>query len=57
MWRRAAFPVFDVHTHVDPTATERVLAIFDERNVRMAVNLSGGAPGQGLEGSLAQHRV
>ena len=44
-WRRAAFPVFDVHTHVDPTATERVLAIFDERNVRMAVNLSGGAPG------------
>lgn len=55
-WRRAAFPIFDVHTHIEPSATERVLAMFDERNVRMAVNLSGGAPGQGLEESLAQQR-
>jgi predicted TIM-barrel fold metal-dependent hydrolase len=56
-WRRAAFPVFDVHTHIDPAATSRVLAMFDERNVRVAVNLSGGAPGEGLEESLAQQRA
>ncbi len=57
LWRHAAYPVFDVHTHIDPAATQRVLAMFDERNVRMAVNLSGGAPGEGLEESLAQQRA
>jgi predicted TIM-barrel fold metal-dependent hydrolase len=56
-FERASFPVFDVHTHIEPSATARALAIFDERNVRMAVNLSGGAPGDGLEEALAQQQA
>jgi predicted TIM-barrel fold metal-dependent hydrolase len=56
-WRRASFPVLDVHMHIEPTATARALAIFDERNIRLGVNLSGGAPGDGLEESLAQQQA
>ncbi len=56
-YERARFPVLDVHTHIEPTATARALAIFDERNVRVAVNLSGGAPGDGLEEALAQQQA
>ena len=54
---RAALPIFDVHTHLEPDATEAILSLFDQRNVRMAINLSGGAPGHGLEDSLAQERA
>jgi predicted TIM-barrel fold metal-dependent hydrolase len=46
-----------MHTHLDPMATPRILALFDQRNVRMAVNLSGGIPGDGLEEALEQARV
>lgn len=53
----AAFPIFDIHTHLEPEATEAILAVFDQRNTRYAVNLSGGAPGSGLEESLAQQRA
>lgn len=55
-YQRAAFPVFDVHTHIDPAATRRALAMFDARNVRYAINLSGGLPGEGIEEALAQQR-
>lgn len=55
-YERAAFPVFDVHTHIEPGATQRALAMFDARNVRVAINLSAGAPGMGLEEALAQSR-
>lgn len=54
---RPAFPVIDVHTHFDPEATPRIVATLDARNVRYAVNLSGGWPGHGLEEALAQARV
>ena len=53
-WRRAAFPILDVHMHLDPTATARELEMFDARNIRVGVNLSGGWPGNGLEEALAQ---
>ncbi len=53
---RAAFPALDVHAHFDTTATARVLAILDARNIRRAVNLSAGWPGMGLEEALAQER-
>lgn len=56
-WRRAAWPAIDVHTHLDPRATERVIAMMNERNVRIAVNLSGGWEGAGLEESLAVERA
>lgn len=56
-YARAAFPVFDVHTHIEPEATQRALAMFDARNVRMAINLSGGLPGMGIEEALAQQRA
>jgi predicted TIM-barrel fold metal-dependent hydrolase len=56
-WARAAFPVLDVHTHIEPTATARALATFDARNIRVAINLSGGAPGAGLEEALEQQRA
>lgn len=56
-YERAAFPVFDVHTHIEPGATQRALAMFDARNVRVAINLSAGAPGMGLEEALAQSRA
>jgi len=54
---RAAFPAFDVHTHFDTGATARVLAMMDARNIRRAVNLSAGWPGNGLEEALAQERA
>lgn len=54
---RAAFPIFDVHTHLEPTATRRILEMFDRRNVRMAVNLSAGFAGHGLEEALEQQRA
>lgn len=56
-YERAAFPVFDVHTHIESSATQRALAMFDARNVRVAINLSAGAPGMGLEEALAQSRA
>jgi predicted TIM-barrel fold metal-dependent hydrolase len=53
-YTRSAYPILDVHTHIAPEATRAVLALFDERNVQIAVNLSAGFETQGLEESLAQ---
>lgn len=57
---RAALPALDVHTHIDaedPAATTAALALFDARNIRVALNMSGGFPGGGLEQALAQQRA
>jgi len=43
----------DVHVHVEPEAVPRLLALMDAQGIDVAVNLSGGWPGQGLEASLA----
>lgn len=43
----------DVHVHVSPRAIPRLLRLMDERGLDVAVNLSGGWPGAGLEASLA----
>lgn len=53
---RASMPVIDVHTHLDPTATSTILKLMDARNVRIAINLSGGFENSGLEESLEQSR-
>src|SRR4051812_43900829 len=54
---RAALPVLDIHTHIDPRATDVVIPLLDERNIRVAVNLSGGVEGAGLEEAMAQDRA
>lgn len=54
---RASEPIIDVHTHLDPEATDVILALFDARNIRYAVNLSAGMPGRGLELAIAQQRA
>jgi predicted TIM-barrel fold metal-dependent hydrolase len=46
----------DVHVHVEPGAVPRLLALMDARGVDVAVNLSGGWPGLGLEQTLADAR-
>lgn len=53
---RAALPAIDIHTHLEPDATETILRLLDQRNIRYAVNLSAGIPGQGLEEALAQQQ-
>lgn len=45
--------VVDVHTHIHPAAAGRAVALFDRRGIAVAVNLSGGSPGAGLEQQLA----
>lgn len=42
----------DAHVHVSPAAVPRLLRLMDERGLDVAVNLSGGWPGAGLEASL-----
>jgi predicted TIM-barrel fold metal-dependent hydrolase len=56
-FERAALPVLDVHTHLDPNATATILRLFDQRGIRVAVNLSAGWEGAGLEEALAQERA
>jgi predicted TIM-barrel fold metal-dependent hydrolase len=56
-YARAAFPILDVHTHLEPDATDVVLRLFDARGLRAAVNLSAGIPGGGgLEEALVQQQ-
>lgn len=53
-----AIPRIDVHTHIDPTAIDRALPLLDRGRIAVAVNVSGGFPGRGLEESLdAQRRT
>ena len=47
-------PRLDVHTHIEPGALERALALFAAHGITDIVNLSGGAPGDGLEETLAE---
>jgi predicted TIM-barrel fold metal-dependent hydrolase len=46
----------DAHVHVEPAAVPRLVALMDAWGIDVAVNLSGGWPGQGLEESLAAAR-
>lgn len=43
----------DVHVHAEPAAVPRLVQLMDARGIDVAVNLSGGWPGAGLEESLA----
>jgi predicted TIM-barrel fold metal-dependent hydrolase len=48
-------PRIDVHTHVEPGALEKALALARRHGVVHLVNLSGGSPGgDGLEETLAE---
>lgn len=42
-------PKIDVHVHVAPRLAERAVRLFGQNGIQVAVNASGGAPGQGLE--------
>lgn len=42
-------PRIDVHVHVAPALAEEAVALFHENGIELALNASGGAPGQGLE--------
>jgi len=43
----------DVHTHFGPDAADRALELLERHGIDVAVNLSGGYPGGGLEEQLA----
>ena len=43
----------DMHVHTSVPALPRLLRLMDERGIDVAVNLSGGWPGAGLEESIA----
>jgi len=45
----ADIPKIDVHVHVAPRLAERAVRLLGENGIEVAVNASGGAPGQGLE--------
>jgi predicted TIM-barrel fold metal-dependent hydrolase len=46
----------DMHVHVEPAAVPHLVALMDAWGIDVAVNLSGGWPGQGLEQSLEAAR-
>jgi predicted TIM-barrel fold metal-dependent hydrolase len=46
----------DVHTHIEPGALKRAVALLADHGITHLVNLSGGAPGDGLEETLAEAR-
>jgi predicted TIM-barrel fold metal-dependent hydrolase len=60
---RAAFvpsdiPRIDVHTHVEPGALPRAVALLGAHRIVHLVNLSGGSPGgDGLEDTLAEAKT
>ena len=47
-------PRIDVHTHVEPGALARAVALLGAHRIVHLVNLSGGSPGDGLEETLAE---
>ncbi len=47
----------DVHTHFAPEATARAVKLMDAWGLDVAVNLSGGWPGDGLEAALDASRA
>jgi predicted TIM-barrel fold metal-dependent hydrolase len=56
MARFARLPRLDVHTHLHPALLDLSMQLFDEWGVDMAVNLSGGPPGEYLEATLQMGR-
>jgi predicted TIM-barrel fold metal-dependent hydrolase len=56
-FRPSALPRIDVHTHVAPAGMEHALAMLGSQRIVHFVNLSGGAPGRGLEEQLAAARA
>jgi predicted TIM-barrel fold metal-dependent hydrolase len=50
-------PRVDVHLHVAPDSVEMTIAILDEQRIAIGLNASGGAPGYGLEESMAVARA
>jgi predicted TIM-barrel fold metal-dependent hydrolase len=54
----ADIPRFDVHTHIEPGALPRAVALLGQHKIVEMVNLSGGSPGgDGLEDTLAEARA
>jgi predicted TIM-barrel fold metal-dependent hydrolase len=49
----ARYVKIDVHTHFGPDGATRLIELMDRYKIDAVVNLSGGAPGQGLEEQLA----
>lgn len=47
------FRKIDVHTHFSVESAQRTLELMDAHGLDTVVNLSGGAPGQGLEAEVA----
>ena len=53
----STIPRVDVHVHVGPGALPRAIALLGAHGIRHLVNLSGGAPGRGLEAAIAEARA
>lgn len=49
----ARYRKIDVHVHAAPDALPRLVRLMDAHGIDVAVNLSGGSPGRGLEQQLA----
>lgn len=47
----------DVHVHVPPSRVGEAVRVFAEHGVRLALNASGGHPGERLDASLAASRA
>lgn len=47
----------DVHTHIDPSVFQRAVPLLDRGRIDVAVNVSGGFPGHGLEEALLAQRA
>ncbi|MCC6336336.1 MAG: amidohydrolase family protein [Myxococcales bacterium] len=50
------FRKVDAHVHVEPSAVPRLVSLMDAWGIDVAVNLSGGWPGAGLEESMEAAR-
>jgi predicted TIM-barrel fold metal-dependent hydrolase len=52
-WNPRRIAKFDMHTHIDPEVAVQARGLLESYGIGRVVNLSGGAPGQGLEETLA----
>ena len=50
-------PRIDVHTHIDPEVWRRAIPLLDRGRIAVAVNVSGGFAGHGLEEALEAQRA
>lgn len=53
----ADIPKIDVHVHVPPSRAEEAARVFAAHGVRVALNASGGHPGESLDASLEASRA